>query len=350
MTSSTTTTTTTTSSSTSTPTVINITESDIAGLCDGKCNYDITTYTDITSATSINAGSNLVIQCASSNITCMYNAVKYGVMGLILMTPSPFYFNGSQPQACLMIEHFITTSTTGSNNMLITCIPILENNFQSTSTSATALTQFISSMASYCPKSGENTTSAFTTFPLSTIVPQGDFFQFNLANVTYLVFGINNFIPLSTSSIQTLQSIVKAYPATTTTTPIQMFWNSDGPTIATSATNNLLYIDCSPTDTSSQFIETPASTSTTTTTTTAPLTWQSVKAYIVNSHFLLLFLLIIGLYLLNMGIKNAFYYNKADADDEPPPPQEAEPIKSESSSAEEEPIKSEKKKKFFNFF
>lgn len=292
-------------------TVLNIVSSDISGNCQGKCNYDTTAYTNITSATCANGSEGLYIECSPSNITCMYNVVQYTLYNIALCSPCVVLYNGYQPEACILLVH-----ANSSNSPLYVVIPIVESSSQTNSVATTALTEFVSAMASFCPKPGESTTNAFSSFPLPQIIPQSEFVQLTTSGVNVIVFGINGFIPLPQSTIQTLQSIISPMQGFIFPPGQQMFLNTAGPTVAASnVSDNLLYINCSPTDSSDQFVEVATDTTTTTTTPT-PVTWTSVWEYIINNHLLLFVIVIAFLYALNSLIKNAFPPPKQDGGEE----------------------------------
>jgi hypothetical protein len=126
-------------------------------------------------------------------------------------------------------------------NPLLVCIP-----FSSSSESSTAsqiITNIIQTVASNAPSRGDKT-NLNMNFSLQDIVPRKPFYTYqDDQNNDWIVFGSNNAIPLSSSTITTLQQIIKPYPIPTPGK--SLFYNSKGPSGI--KIGDGLYISCKPT-------------------------------------------------------------------------------------------------------
>jgi hypothetical protein len=85
---------------------------------------------------------------------------------------------------------------------------------------------------------------------LQDIVPSKPFYSYTSAsdNTDFIVFDITNAIPLSSSTITTLQQIIKPFPLPTPGG--KLFFNSSGPN--TTKVGEGIYISCKPTGSSDE--------------------------------------------------------------------------------------------------
>lgn len=221
---------------------INIATSNIAGNCDYKCSYNFK-YNE-SNSTAKNTGVSIDLTYDSTgNANVVFNDQKYNV-GLIRITsPSIHYFNGATMPAEIIITH----NPVSTGNILEVCIP-----FTSSSESSTAsgiITQIINKVATNAPSQGETTNLNISNFNLQSIVPRSAYYYYNNNNTDWIVFGYLDAIPLSSSTISTLQQIIKPFPIPTPGS--DLFYNSKGPTAGLQIGDGL-YISCQPTGSSDE--------------------------------------------------------------------------------------------------
>ena len=218
---------------------INISKQNISGKCDLKCTYNFK-YTE-TNLTAQNFGSLIILKPDSSKIPPVtYNQQKYNVASILLISPSVHIFNGSTCAAELWIEH---TSVQGGSNLLVS-IPIIASS--DSSTASNLITEVIQGVSSNAPANGETTNLNISGFTLQSIVPNKPFYSYTSNNADIIVFDITNAIGLSSSTITTLQKIIKPFPIPTPGD--KLFFNSSGPN--TTKVGEGIYISCKPTGSS----------------------------------------------------------------------------------------------------
>jgi hypothetical protein len=140
------------------------------------------------------------------------------------------------------------------------CIP-----FTSSSESSSAsqlITEVITLVASNAPSEGDSTNLNISSFNLQTIVPRKPFFTYLQDTTDWIVFGQIDAIPLSSSTISTLQQIITPYQMGTPGG--DLYYNSKGP-ISGVQIGNGIYISCQPTgssqeETAVEYDKTPSST------------------------------------------------------------------------------------------
>jgi len=190
---------------------INISPKNITGNCDLKCAYSF--------------------KYSSSNSTARNNGV------MISLT----YDNRSVPPVSVPVR--------GGNNLNV-CVP-----FSSSTESSTAskiITDIINKVATNAPSQGDSTNLNMADFNLQDIIPRKPFFSYSNKTNDYIVFGTIEAIPLSSSTIETLQKIIQPFPLPT---PGDMlFYNSKGPLSGVQIGDGL-YISCQPTGSSEEETE-----------------------------------------------------------------------------------------------
>jgi hypothetical protein len=173
-----------------------------------------------------------------------YNNQKYNVSGITIFSPSIHIFNGATAAAEIIIEH----NPVKGGSQLIVCIPIISSS--ESSTASNLITDVLQSVSSNAPASGETTNLAINGFTLQDIVPKKPFYSYTSTsdNADFIVFDITNAIGLSSSTLTTLQQIIKPYPLPTPGG--QLFFNSTGPN--TTSIGDGIYISCQPTGSSEE--------------------------------------------------------------------------------------------------
>jgi hypothetical protein len=143
-------------------------------------------------------------------------------------------------------EIIITHNPQNGGNTLKVCIP-----FTSSSESSNAsqiITDIINKVATNAPSEG-NSTNLNMSFSLQSIIPRKPFFVYSEGNTDWIVYGQLDAIPLSSTTITTLQNIIKAFPIPTPGG--DLFYNSKGP-ISGLQLGDGIYISCQPTGSSEE--------------------------------------------------------------------------------------------------
>jgi hypothetical protein len=223
---------------------INISKSNIQGKCDLKCFYNFK-YSE-SNLTAKNNG--VMISLAYDNATTppvIYNNEKYTVSTISIVSPSIHIFNGTKAVGEIIIEH---TPVTGGSELHV-AIP-----FTSSSESITAsnlLTEVINDVAANAPSNGESTNLNISGFTLQSIVPKKPFYSYTSDDhkVNWIVFDILDAIPLSSTTLTTLSSIIQPFHLPTDGS--ELFYNSTGPN-ASNIGSDGIYISCQPTGSSKE--------------------------------------------------------------------------------------------------
>ena len=258
---------------------INISTSNIAGNCDLKCSYNFK-YSE-SNSTAKNNGVTIGLTYDSTNVpNVIFNNQKYNVGSITIASPSIHIFNG----ATMPGEIIITHNPVITGNILDVCIP-----FTSSSESSSAselITEIINKVATNAPSQGETTNLNISNFTLQTIVPRSPYFYYNNNNTDWIVFGSLDAIPLSSSTISTLQKIIQPYPLATPGE--DLFYNSKGPITGVQLGDGI-YISCKPTG---SFGEDKAVTYD-----KSPTTAVDFSNILQNSTFKLFMLILVGIIL-----------------------------------------------------
>lgn len=224
---------------------INISSTNVKGKCDNKCSYAFK-YSE-SSSTAKNNGVLINLTYDSTSVPpVVYNSEKYIVENVTIVSPSIHIFNNVSMPGEIIISH---TPQSGGIPLKV-CIP-----FTSSSESSSAsqiITDIINKVASNAPSEGDST-NLNMNFSLQQIVPRKPFFvytgEYSGVNANWIVYGELEAIPLSSTTITTLQQIIQAFPIATPGG--DLFYNSKGP-ISGLQLGDGIYISCQPTGSSEE--------------------------------------------------------------------------------------------------
>lgn len=233
---------------------LNISPKNVAGKCDLKCSYGFK-YSE-SNSTAKNNGIMLKLSYDSTSVPpVIYNKEKYNVSDTMIVSPSMHLFNGKQLPGELIISHIPVKG----GDLLQVSIPFKSSS--DSSTSSQIITDIIRKVATNAPSQGDST-NLNMNFNLQNIVPRKPFFSYTQDTSVWIVFGELDAIPLSSSTIDTLQKIIKPYPVLVPS--VDLFYNSNGPTSGLQLGDGI-YISCQPTgsseeETAVEYDKTPSST------------------------------------------------------------------------------------------
>jgi carbonic anhydrase len=218
----------------------NISIQNVLGNCDLKCSYSFKYAQSNSTATNNGVAINLTYDSRSVP-QVIYNTAKYNVSSIMIVSPSLHLFNGSNMPGEILIEH---TPVKGGNNLNV-CVPFVSS---TDSTSASVIiTEIIQSVATNAPSDGDSTNLNLSDFNLQNIIPRKPYFAYSYETNDYIVFGSLEAIPLSSSTISTLQQIIQPYSLSVPTAPL--YYNTKGPAKGIQLGDGL-YISCQPTGSS----------------------------------------------------------------------------------------------------
>jgi hypothetical protein len=221
---------------------INISPKNITGKCDLKCSYAFK-YSESNSSAK-NDGVTISVTYDSTSVPpVIYNTEKYTVSKIMITSPSLHIFNENSMPGEIIVEHI---PVKGGNNLNV-CVPFISSS--ETSTASNLITQVIETVASNAPSEGNSTNLNISNFNLQSIIPRKPFFAYSTGNYDYIVFGELDAIPLSSTTITTLQQIIKPFPLPMPSAPL--FYNSKGP-VSGLQIGDGLYISCQPTGSSDE--------------------------------------------------------------------------------------------------
>jgi len=234
---------------------INISAKNIAGKCDLKCSYNFK-YSESNSTAKNNGIMISLTYDSTSTPPVIYNDQKYVVKNISIVSPSSHIFNDVKMPGEILIEH---NPVKGGNNLFV-CIPLTSSS--ESSTASQLITEVIKKVATNAPSVGNSTNLNISGLNLQNIVPRKPFFAYSYQTSDYIVFGSLDAIPLSSTTISTLQKIIKPFAL-----PMpggDLFYNSSGPISGTQIGDGI-YISCQPTGSSEEKIpvdydKTPTST------------------------------------------------------------------------------------------
>ena len=121
-------------------------------------------------------------------------------------------------------------------------------NSTDSSTSSKLITDIIEKVATNAPSEGDSTNLNISNFNLQDIIPQKPYYVYSNVQNDWIVFGIIDAIPLSTTTINTLQKIIQ--PFALPTPGDSLYYNSKGP--AGLQIGDGIYISCKPTGSSKE--------------------------------------------------------------------------------------------------
>ena len=220
---------------------INISASNVKGKCELKCSYAFK-YTE-SNSTAKNNGVLIDLTYDSTNVPpVVYNTEKYIVENITIVSPSIHTFNDKSMPGEIIITH----NPQNGGNSLKVCIPFTSS--IESSTSSQLISDIINKVATNAPSQGDST-NLNMSFNLQKIVPRKPFFVYSGENSDWIVYGQLDAIPLSSTTITTLQKIIKPFPM-----PMpggDLFYNSKGP-ISGVQLGDGIYISCQPTGSSEE--------------------------------------------------------------------------------------------------
>ena len=220
---------------------INISASNVKGKCELKCSYAFK-YTE-SNSTAKNNGVLIDLTYDSTNVPpVVYNTEKYVVENITIVSPSIHTFNDKSMPGEIIITH----NPQNGGNSLKVCIPFTSS--IESSTSSQLISDIINKVATNAPSQGDST-NLNMSFNLQKIVPRKPFFVYSGDNSDWIVYGQLDAIPLSSTTITTLQKIIKPFPI-----PMpggDLFYNSKGP-ISGVQLGDGIYISCQPTGSSEE--------------------------------------------------------------------------------------------------
>jgi len=224
---------------TTTTNIPNISQQNIVGKCDLKCDYNFK-YTNSNSIAT-NLGSYIQISYEQSGLPPVtYNNIKYNVSYLMIIQPSFFNYNGSRAVAEISIVH----SPLKGGKFLIVSIPFTTSG--DNTTASNVLSEIINLVASNAPNNGEKVNLNFSDFSLQNIIPKKPFYNLSYENMDYIIFDITNAIPISTSVLKKLTTVLQPFTqGQQSQSNASIFYNSNGPN--TSNQEDEIYISCNPT-------------------------------------------------------------------------------------------------------
>ena len=186
---------------------INISPRNIKGKCDLKCSYAFK-YSE-SNSTAKNNGVLINLTYDSRSIPpVVYNNEKYVVENVTIVSPSIHTFNDNSMPGEIIITH----NPQNGGNSLKVCIPFTSSS--ESSTAAQIITDIINKVSTNAPSQGDST-NLNMSFSLQKIVPRKPFFVYSGGNADWIVYGQLDAIPLSSTTISTLQKIIKAFPIPT---------------------------------------------------------------------------------------------------------------------------------------
>lgn len=220
---------------------IDISKKNVSGKCDLKCAYNFQYPESNTTAKNQGVLINLTYD-NSKTPPVTYNTQKYTVTGISIVSPSLHLFNGAKTSAEIIIEH----APVNGGSLFKVGIPIKTSS--ESSEASNLLTQIIQGAAANSPSQGESTNLSISGFTLNKIVPSKPYYSYTDKNDEWIIFDTLDAISLNTSTITTLQKIIKPYAL-----PMsggKLFFNSSGPN--STKVGEGIYISCKPTGSSSE--------------------------------------------------------------------------------------------------
>jgi hypothetical protein len=234
---------------------INIAASNVVGRCDLKCSYNFK-YSESNSTAKNNGVMISLTYDSASTAQVIYNQQKYNVNTISIVSPSIHVFNNDFLPGEIIIEHIPVKG----GNTLNVCVPFISSS--DSSTASQIITEIITLVASNAPSEGDSTNLNISNFNLQNIVPRKPFFTYIQDTSDWIVFGQLDAIPLSSTTISTLQQIITPYQIGTPGG--SLYYNSKGP-ISGVQLGDGIYISCQPTgssdeETAVEYDKTPSST------------------------------------------------------------------------------------------
>jgi carbonic anhydrase len=221
---------------------LNISTKNISGKCNLKCSYSFK-YSE-SNLTAKNDGIMITLTYdTENNSPVVYNGDKYNVGSIMITSPSIHIFDG-QP---LPGEMIITHNPIKGGKLLEVCIPFKTSG--DITTASQIITNIIEKVSVNAPSEGDSTNLNMSNFNLDNIIPKNPYYSYTQNQSDWIVFGALEAISLSSTTINTLQKIIKPYPINIPST--NLFYNPNGPTSGLQIGDGI-YISCKPTGSSEE--------------------------------------------------------------------------------------------------
>jgi carbonic anhydrase len=224
-----------------------------SNICDLKCEYSFEYKT--TDLVGSNKGDYMsFIPNAQEPPPVTFNSDKYVVSEMKLFQPSLHTFGGVKASAEIVIIH---TNVTGKGTLLV-CIPVKTGT--TIDNAATVLDTLVAQVAKLAPTSGSSAGSiSLPTFTFGQLVPEKPYYNYVgtlpykpcNGEYQYIVFPIENAIPMTSTAFKALSAIVADNSYTTQKCAGTLYYNKNGPT---KEVGGDIYIDCQPTGSSGEIL------------------------------------------------------------------------------------------------
>jgi len=279
--------------------IMNVSGSSVSGNCNNKCSYSFN-YPD-SSVTATNNGNMIQLnynKSPSSQVT--FNSTTYNVSSFGILTPSSHKYNNSLADA----EFFIQHSPIGSGGLLFVYIPISLNG--NNGSGSDFISQVIKAISSSAPSSGQSTSNGIREFSLNKIIPMKSYYNYtDDSNNNNIVFDLKDALGIQNDTVTILNKVIRKWNTPARFGP-QLFVNTRGPIFGTDGGNDI-YIDCQPTDASSETVMISSGTGSGSGPTNSfknDISFNSV----VSSPFFIVIVSLVAFVLLFYGIQKLIYY------------------------------------------
>lgn len=229
--------------------IMNVSGSSISGNCNNKCSYSFN-YPD-SSVTATNNGNMIQLNYNNSpSSQVSFNSTTYNVSSFGILTPSSHKYNNSLADA----EFFIQHSPIGSGGLLFIYIPISLNGNNGSGTDF--VSQVIKSISTSAPSSGQSTSNGISEISLNKLIPMKSYYNYtDDSNNNNIVFDLKDAIGIQNVTLAILNKVVRKWSTPARFGP-QLFVNTKGPTfgVGNDSGGSDIYIDCQPTDASSETV------------------------------------------------------------------------------------------------
>jgi len=204
--------------------IINISRENVSGNCDFKCSYSYN-YSE-NNLLAKNNGNMIILINSDIHPDVTYNNNKYMLSSVIITCPSLHKFNNSKTDGEVLIEH---VPINGGNHLFV-CIPLIKS--ANLSNSSVIVSSVIEFSLLHTPQQGNTFNLDVANFNLDTIIPsKKPFYSYsgkdmNGYNSDFIVFGLDNAIPLNNNIFNSLTQIVTPFSIQMRGT--QLFYNEKG--------------------------------------------------------------------------------------------------------------------------
>jgi carbonic anhydrase len=223
--------------------IINISTKNISGKCDLKCSYSF----NYPSTNLIIKNNEYMITLTPENQMpgVVFNESQYTVSAINIYSPSLHKFNDSKASAEIQIEHI---PVNGGNNLYV-CIPIIKSS--DTTNASNIVGSIITQTAKKAPGKNESLRLNLDDFTLQNVIPKAGFYNYTGTGDNkgeYIVYGMNNAIPVNERILTVLSKIIKPYNINIYGD--SLFYNASGPN--STLKQQGIYISCQPTGSSKE--------------------------------------------------------------------------------------------------